>query len=93
MDMEQAFLRTIRLRPGSSDDRLIYADWLIDQGNPRGEFMQCQLQARRLPSGSPRRLDLEAHAHDLLLLYEADWLGPLLGAIGIGSGAPARSTG
>jgi uncharacterized protein (TIGR02996 family) len=82
MNLEQAFLKAIRLRPGSSAERLIYADWLMDQGNPRGEFMQCQLQARRLPSGSPRRLDLEAHAHDLRLLYEADWLGPLLGPIG-----------
>src|SRR6185437_13880715 len=82
MELEQVFLKMIRLRPGSCADRLVYADWLIDQGNPRGEFMHCQLQARRLPSGSPRRLDLEAQIHDLLLRHEADWLGPLLDAIG-----------
>src|SRR5262249_58706284 len=33
------------------------------------------------PRGSPRRLDLEARAHNLLLIHEADWLGPLLGVI------------
>ena len=38
--------------------------------------------SRRLPRGSPHRLDLEAQVHDLLRIHEADWLGPLLGAIG-----------
>jgi len=81
MNQEQAFLEAIRERPGARADRLIYADWLIDRGDPRGEFMHCQLQARRAPRGSPRRLDLEAQAHDLLLAHEETWLGPLLGAI------------
>jgi uncharacterized protein (TIGR02996 family) len=82
MDQEQAFLEAIRRRPGSGAERLVYADWLTDQGNPRGEFMHLQYQARHLPGGSPQRLDLEARAHDLLLQHEADWLGPLLGQIG-----------
>ena len=81
MDKEQAFLQAIRRQPGRSDIRLVYADWLIDHGDPRGEFIHCQVQAQRLPRGSPRRLDREARAHDLLLVHEADWLGPLLGAV------------
>jgi uncharacterized protein (TIGR02996 family) len=82
LDPEQAFLEAIRRRPGSRANRLVYADWLLDQGDPRREFIHCHLQARRSPRGSPRRLDLEAQAHDLLLAHEEEWLGPLLGVIG-----------
>src|SRR6266542_3575825 len=82
MDLQPGFLKAIRLRPGSFVERLVYADWLSEQGDPRGEFIQCQVQACRLPRESPRRFDLEAQAHDLLLAHEEDWLGPLLGAIG-----------
>jgi uncharacterized protein (TIGR02996 family) len=80
MDAEQAFLEAIRRRPGSAAERLVYSDWLTDRGDPRGEFIHLQVQACRQPRGSPRRLDLEARAHDLLVVHEADWLGPLLGA-------------
>src|SRR6266446_5599979 len=82
MDEEQVFLEAIRRRPGACAERLIYADWLTDRGDPRGPFIHCQVQARRLPRESPRRLELEAQAHDLLLVHEAHWLGPMLGAIG-----------
>jgi uncharacterized protein (TIGR02996 family) len=82
MDPEQGFLEAIRRRPGSRADRLVYADWLSDRGDPRGDFIRLQCQAARLARGSPRRLDLEALAHDLLLRHEADWLGPLLGVVG-----------
>lgn len=81
MDQEQAFLEAIRHRPGSAADRLIYADWLTERGDLRGEFIRYQVQARRLSSSNPRRLDLEAQAQDLLLVHEADWLGPMLGHI------------
>jgi uncharacterized protein (TIGR02996 family) len=81
MNKEQAFLQAIRERPGAYANRLVYADWLMDQGNPRGEFISCQVRASRLPRGSPQRLDLEAQAHDLLLAHEADWLGPLVGMV------------
>jgi uncharacterized protein (TIGR02996 family) len=82
MNHEQAFLEAIRRRPGSRADRLVYADWLMEQGDPRGEFIHCQIQARRAPRGSPRRLHWEARSHELLLAHEADWLGPMLGVIG-----------
>ena len=44
MELEQAFLQSIRQRPGSLANRLVYADWLIEQGNPRGEFIHCQIR-------------------------------------------------
>src|SRR5580704_10973790 len=82
MDAEQVFLTAIRHRPSALTARLAYADWLIERGNRRGELIQLQCQARRLPANHPRRIDLEAQAHDLLLVHETEWLGPLVGAIG-----------
>src|SRR5262249_12677346 len=80
MDEERALLAAIRDRPGSRAERLVYADWLTDRGDPRGEFIHLQCQARRLGRDDPRRLDLDAQAHQLLLRHEEQWLGPLLGA-------------
>jgi uncharacterized protein (TIGR02996 family) len=81
MTQELSFLEAIRRRPGSRAERLVYTDWLIDRGDARGTFMQLQCQAQRLSRNSPRRLALEAEAHDLLFRHEAEWLGPMLGVI------------
>jgi hypothetical protein len=61
--------------------RLVYADWLEDQGDPRANFIRLQCHAARLMPSSPRHLALEAEAQALLLRHEADWLGPLLGHV------------
>jgi uncharacterized protein (TIGR02996 family) len=81
MNQEKSFLEAIRARPGSNQVRLIYADWLEEQGDPRGDFIRRQCQAAGLASWNPRRLALESEAHALLLRHEADWLGPMLGAV------------
>jgi uncharacterized protein (TIGR02996 family) len=82
MDQERSFLEAIRRRPGSRATRRVYADWLTDRGDPRGEFIQLQCEAGRLARHSPRRLALQARIDELLLQNEAGWLGPLLGAVG-----------
>src|SRR5437870_7513152 len=81
MDQDLHFLDAIRAQPGSRALRLVYADWLEEQGDPRADFLRVQCQAAALAPASPRRLALEARAHALLLRHEADWLGPLLGRV------------
>jgi len=49
VDQEQAFLQAIRARPGSKAERLVYADWLTDKGDPRGDFIRLHVH------GTPRR--------------------------------------
>ncbi len=82
MNEDVRFLEAIRARPGSAAQRLVYADWLEEQGDPRAGFIRAQCHAARLAPSHPRRLALEAQAHDLLLRHEEDWLGPLLGHVG-----------
>ncbi len=42
MTHDDAFLQAIIERPDDDAPRLIYADWLDERGDPRGEFIRVQ---------------------------------------------------
>jgi uncharacterized protein (TIGR02996 family) len=42
MDMQSAFLQAILDAPDDDTPRLVFADWLQDQGDPWGEFLRAQ---------------------------------------------------
>jgi uncharacterized protein (TIGR02996 family) len=44
MDEEASFLRQIVASPGEDVARLVYADWLEERGDPRGEYLRLHLQ-------------------------------------------------
>src|SRR5262249_46940199 len=44
-----AFLRAIIENPNDDGPRLVYADWLEESGNPRGEFIRVQCEKARIP--------------------------------------------
>lgn len=48
-EIEQAFLETIRKNPEDDDARAVYADWLEQRGDPRGEYLRLELQLHRIP--------------------------------------------
>jgi uncharacterized protein (TIGR02996 family) len=77
MTHEYAFLQAILDDPDDEGLRLIFADWLEEQGQPRGEFIRTQCTLAGLPPGDPRRLLLEARERQLLAKHRDDWLGPL----------------
>jgi uncharacterized protein (TIGR02996 family) len=54
-----------------------YADWLAEQGDPRGEFIQIQLALEDESRTAAERKRLRAREHELLLAHERVWLGPL----------------
>jgi uncharacterized protein (TIGR02996 family) len=54
---ENHFLEEIITNPADDEPRLIYADWLCECGDPRGEFIQLQIRRESLEPGS-----LEAQA-------------------------------
>jgi uncharacterized protein (TIGR02996 family) len=43
---EQAFLRAVLADPHDSLPRLVYADWLEERGDPRGEFLRLATRLR-----------------------------------------------
>lgn len=73
----QAFLRACRARPDEDTPRLVLADWLEEQGDPRGEFVRIQVQRARLPDWDPRQTALARREAFLLGESQRSWLGPL----------------
>ena len=58
------FLEVIEAEPANPVPRLVYADWLDDQGDPRGELLRIQEELRHL--NVPKRAEKEARMHELL---------------------------
>ncbi len=69
----QAYLSAIAKAPEDDELRLVFADWLTNLGDPRGEFINLQY-ARLEQEPTP-----EARAREEALLrdYRAQWIAPL----------------
>lgn len=63
-DNEAQFLAVIRAEPNSDGPRLVYADWLGQWGDVRGEQIVAECQLEHEPSRE-RRNDLEARANKI----------------------------
>lgn len=72
---EQAFLEEIWDKPDDDMPRLMFADWLEEQGNPRGEFIRIQCELAKMDEDDPRRADLEARERELQSAHVRDWTG------------------
>lgn len=82
-----ALLAAVLAQPDDIDARLVYADWLVEQGDPRGDFIhvQCALGrplvnasgrawARPTFAGDPK--ELEQRERKLLSLHQKAWVAP-----------------
>jgi uncharacterized protein (TIGR02996 family) len=54
-----------------------YADWLTQQGDPRGEFIQVQLALEEPGRSATDRKQLQKREKELLQKHQRDWLGNL----------------
>lgn len=71
--MTAELLAAIYAAPDDLEPRRVYADWLQQQGDPRGEFIALQL-ARLEARGTAK---LFARELELLSLHRSAWLGSL----------------
>src|SRR5262249_61214153 len=55
-----------------------YADYLQEQGDPRGEFIQVQLALEDPERTTEERRELERRERDLLTAHGRRWLGCLV---------------
>jgi uncharacterized protein (TIGR02996 family) len=76
--MEDTFLEMILASPDDEDPRLVFADWLEEQGNPRGEFIRLQCQRAKLTRYDPEWQPLLAREAVLFREYEGQWSKPFL---------------
>ena len=68
-----ALLAAILATPDDDTPRLVYADWLDENGDPeRAEFIRTQIQLGRAPT-----LTLRAREKTLLAAHADEWLAPL----------------
>ena len=69
------FLAEILANPHDDVPRLVYADWLEEQGHPRGEFIRIQCELAAGVEGEERRIDLQVRERDLLDEFDEEWAG------------------
>jgi uncharacterized protein (TIGR02996 family) len=76
MSLDKAFLADIVEHPDDDAPRLVYADWLEDNGDPqRAEFIrtQCELARPRMPGGPARRRELQKREKSLFADHGERW--------------------
>ncbi|HEY1068467.1 MAG TPA: TIGR02996 domain-containing protein, partial [Pirellulales bacterium] len=79
MDEETAFLAEIRRRYWDDAPRLIYADWLEEQGEePRAEFIRVQCELERMAWFDPARPELALRERTLQNEHSREWAAPAL---------------
>lgn len=75
------FLRAIVAHPNEDTPRLIFADYLEEQGDPeawlRAQFIRLQCELARLPPDAPRRAALQRQEQELLQARQTAWRGEL----------------
>ncbi|MCA9068450.1 MAG: TIGR02996 domain-containing protein, partial [Planctomycetaceae bacterium] len=73
---EDQFLEEI----GKAEDRtvrLVYADWLDEQGDPRGELVRIEEEMRGIPIYSDRYWELKPHRNQLRADCPNEWLAQM----------------
>jgi uncharacterized protein (TIGR02996 family) len=76
MTHDDAFLQAILESPDDDGPRLIYSDWLTEQGDPRGAFIRVQCQLAKFPPDDPSRDDLELEEAGMLPAMRAALVEP-----------------
>ena len=74
---EAAFQKALTENPDDIAGWSAYADWLVEQGDPRGEFMQTQLALEDESRPKKDRDALKKKEKALLKKHEEEWLGGL----------------
>jgi uncharacterized protein (TIGR02996 family) len=86
MDEDAGFLQAMIAAPEDDALRLVYADWLEERGDPRGEYLRCQCARAGLQPADPKHTGLLQREAELRRRYPAvilPWLRRLtLGRIG-----------
>jgi uncharacterized protein (TIGR02996 family) len=70
-----AFLAHIHHAPGADAPRLVFADWLDEVGDVRGNFVRLHCQLERLPATDPHRAALDRERMAWLRKHRLGWVG------------------
>ena len=73
-DTERYLLEMVHQQPGRDEPRLVYADWLLENDDPRGELIALQC------AGPAQALDTAARLQEISDAHGYRWLEPIYGA-------------
>ena len=77
MSERDAFLRAICETPDDDTPRLVFADWLQENGDePRAEFIRLQIELERMPDGK-KKLKKQGREKEVLDAHRDKWAKPL----------------
>jgi uncharacterized protein (TIGR02996 family) len=80
----RGFLEDIVAHPDDDTPRLIFADWLEEEGDgSRAEFIRVQIERARLPKWDARQVRLRLREEALLAQHGLKWRGELPSIAGI----------
>lgn len=71
---DDAFIRAILADPADDAARLIYADWLEERGNPRGEYLRLEVALAALGRAEPVRGQLQDRLREAAAGIDLSWL-------------------
>jgi uncharacterized protein (TIGR02996 family) len=74
MGDEAAFMQAIVADPTDDSPRLVYADWLEERGDLRGEFLRIQTMLARMPKKDKRYASLRKRLKELRSAIDSEWL-------------------
>lgn len=77
VDPHEAFLQAIRAQPDDDGPRQMYADWLEEQGDVRGEYLRLLGQLEAKPK-SPERRELRARLRVMRKGIDRAWLAAVV---------------
>jgi uncharacterized protein (TIGR02996 family) len=71
---DERFREAILADPEDDAPRLVYADWLEERGDPRGEFIRLQCRLAALPEDDAHWPELKQREGELLEAHGKAWL-------------------
>ena len=72
--VEENFLASIAASPGEEGLRLVFADWLEEQGDARAEYLRLEHQCHQLPPSDKRAQALKKRLQDMSQTLDAVWV-------------------
>ena len=77
-NLEGSFLEDIIAHIDDDTPRLVYADWLMENGHDeRAEFIRVQIQRARLPEWDPAQVALRLREQELIEAHGKTWLAQM----------------
>lgn len=73
--MEASLLRAVLDSPDDDAPRLVYADWLLERGDARGEYIALLCKLETLDEDDPAREEMVRRADNLLGEHGRAWFG------------------